>query len=195
METERPLFQKERSLGRCLLLLAKRLADGLTAGRALLALVLAALGWPRGDELLPVAAVVLLACWCTDLFDGALARRSGILGQTWIGSHDLEADVLVSLGLLAYLVGSGYLAPVYALGYLLLWAVIFQRWGWRRDPAMLFQAPIYLWFLTVALRDAPTVGVWLVAWIVTVVVVTWPRFPREVVPGFLAGMRRALRQD
>ncbi|HSR48057.1 MAG TPA: CDP-alcohol phosphatidyltransferase family protein [Anaerolineales bacterium] len=177
------------------MLLAKRLADALTAGRALLALVLAGLSWPRGEELLPVAALVLLACWCTDLFDGALARRSGISEQTWIGSHDLEADALVSLGVLAYLVGSGYLALVYAMVYLLLWAVIFQRWGWRREPAMLFQAPIYLWFLTVALRDAPTVGIWLVAWIVAVVVVTWPRFPDEVVPGFVDGMRRALRQD
>lgn len=195
MEAEKPPFRMEGDLGRCLLLLAKRLADVLTAGRALLALVLAALGRPGGEELLPVAALVLLGCWCTDLFDGALARRSGVSEQTWIGSHDLEADVLVSLGLLGYLVGSGYLAPVYALVYLLLWAVIFQRWGWWRDSAMLFQAAIYLWFLTVALRDAPSAGAWLVAWIVAVVVVTWPRFPREVVPGFLAGMSQAVRQD
>jgi len=175
--------------------LAKRLADALTAGRAALALTLAALGLPRGTDLLPAAAFILLACWFTDLFDGALARRSGLQAHTWIGDHDLEIDVLVSLGLLVYLVGSGYLAPLYALAYLLLWGLIFRRWGWRRDPAMLFQAPIYLWFLIVAVRDAPQAGWWLVGWILTLIVVTWPRFPREVVPGFLAGMRQAWRQD
>jgi hypothetical protein len=138
---------------------------------------------------------MLLACWCTDLFDGALARRSGLTGLTWIGGHDLEVDVLASLGVLIYLVGSGFLSPVYALAYLALWGIIFHRWGWRRDPAMLFQAPIYLWFLVVAMRHAPATGAWLIAWILAVVVVTWPRFPRQVVPGFLAGMRQVLRQD
>jgi hypothetical protein len=33
-----------------------------------------------------------------------------------------------------------------------------------------------------------------IGFILTVTAVTWPRFPREVVPGFLAGMREALRQ-
>jgi phosphatidylglycerophosphate synthase len=172
----------------------KRLADSLTAGRALLALALAVLGLSRAPQALSTAALILLACWCTDLFDGALARRSGLAGHSWIGDHDLEVDVLVSLGVLTYLVGSGFLAPLYGLAYLVLWGLIFHRWGWRRDPAMLFQAPIYLWFLIVALRVAPASGAWLIGWILAVVVVTWPRFPREVVPGFLAGMRQALRQ-
>lgn len=174
---------------------AKRLADSLTAGRALLGFGLAVLGLSQGAEMLSTACLVLLACWCTDLFDGALARRSGVGVHTWIGDHDLEVDVLVSVGLLAYLVGSGFLAPLYALAYLALWGLIFYRWGWRRDPAMLFQAPIYLWFLIVAWRNAPGAAAWLVGWILAVVIVTWPRFPREVVPGFLAGMREALRRD
>jgi cardiolipin synthase len=175
--------------------LTKVLADVLTATRSVLALVLVTLAWPNGAEMLPVAALVLLACWCTDLFDGALARRSGRVGSSWIGDHDLEVDVLVSLGLLTYLVGSGFVAWLYALAYLLLWAVIFQRWKWRREPAMLFQAPIYLWFLVVTVKEAPATAAWLVGWILLVVVVTWPRFPHEVVPGFLAGMRKVLRQD
>jgi hypothetical protein len=85
------------------------------------------------------------------------------------------------------------LVPLYALAYLVLWGLIFRRWGWRRDPAMLFQAPIYLWFLAVGLREAPSAGLGLVGWILVVVVITWPRFPREVVPGFLAGMREAMK--
>lgn len=175
------------------MLIAKRLADALTTGRALLAGILFLLGGLGANHMLPTAALILLACWCTDLFDGALARRSGGAGPTWIGDRDLETDVLVSLGVLVYLLGAGYLAPVYALAYLVLWGLIFRRWGWRRDPAMLFQAPIYLWFIVVALRDATPSGLWLAGWIVAVVVLTWPRFPRDVVPGFLAGMRHVLR--
>lgn len=174
-------------------ILVKRFADTLTAGRAVLAVGLAYLGATEARELLPLAAFMLLGCWLSDLFDGALARRSGWPGQTWIGDHDLEFDVLVALGLLFYMVGSTFLAPLYALGYLMLWAVFFGRWGWRRDPAMLFQAPIYLWFVIIAVRDAPSAGWLLVGWILALIVLTWPRFPREVVPGFLAGMRQALR--
>lgn len=177
------------------MLLAKRLADVLTASRGLFALILALLSWQRDSEALPLAALVLLVSWSTDLFDGALARRSGVAHQTWIGDHDLEADVLVSIGVMVYLVGAGFLAPVYALAYVLLWGLIFQRWGWRREPAMLFQAPIYLWFIVVALRDATIAGWCLVGWILAVVALTWPRFPQEVVPGFLAGMQSVLRHD
>jgi len=60
---------------------------------------------------------------------------------------------------------------------------------------MLFQAPIYGWFIYIALTYAPEAGWWLVAWILAAVVITWPRFPREVVPGFLKGMRDSLSQD
>jgi phosphatidylglycerophosphate synthase len=174
---------------------AKRAADSLTVSRALLAGSLAVLGLSPSTEGLSLAALLLLACWCTDLFDGALARRSQVGAHSWIGDHDLEVDVLVSLGLLTYLMGSGFLALLYGLAYLVLWILIFRRWGWRRDPAMLFQAPIYLWFLVVTLRHAPVAGWCLVGWILTVVIVTWPRFPRDVVPGFVAGMRQVMRQD
>ena len=54
---------------------------------------------------------------------------------------------------------------------------------------MLFQAPIYAWFVWVAIREVPIVGMWLPVWIVVAVIVTWPKFPEIVVPGFLAGVR------
>lgn len=175
------------------MVLTKRLADVLTASRALLALVFAWLGLAGASDLLPLASLLLLISWLSDLFDGLLARRSGA-GPTWVGDHDLEADALVSLSVLVYLVGAEFLEPVYAAGYLLLWVVIFWRWGWRRDPAMLFQAPIYLWFILVAMRYAPQAGWWLIAYVIGVIVATWPRFPREVVPAFIAGMRRIFRE-
>ena len=171
---------------------AKHLADLLTASRVLLALIFAWLGLAGARDSLPLAGFLLLASWITDLLDGPLARQSKA-GPTWIGDHDLEADVAVSLGLLVYLVGVEYLEPIYAAVYVLLWGIIFWRWGWHRDPAMLFQAPIYLWFIVVSMQHAPQVGWWLVGYVAVVIVVTWPRFPREVVPGFLSGMARLIK--
>lgn len=175
--------------------LAKPFADLLSVSRALIAVCLMVLGRAAATVLLPVAALLLLASWISDTLDGPLARRGG--GQhTWVGDHDLEIDVLVSLGVLTYLVGAGFLAPTYALAYLALWGLSIVRWGWKRDPAMLFQAPIYLWFIIVALREAPEIGRWLVIYPVAAVIVTWPRFPRQVVPDFLAGMAKIMkRQD
>ena len=174
------------------MILSKRLADLLTSSRFMLALVFAWLGLTRAAELLPVASFLLLASWISDLLDGPLALH-GRGETTWIGDHDLEADVFVSLGALAYLVGAGFLALVYTAAYLLLWAVIFWRWGWNREPAMLFQAPIYLWFIIVAMQHAPLAGWWLIAYVGIVIVLTWPHFPREVVPGFLAGMSKVMK--
>lgn len=171
------------------MLIAKQIADFLTASRSLVALTLAWLGIRRGGSPLPIAVWLLLLAWVTDLFDGPIARRSELPRQTWVGDHDLEIDVLVSLGLLVFMVGIGLVNPLHAMLYILVWALVFLRWGWKRSPAMLFQAPIYGWFIFVAVRDAPAVGCWLVVWILALVVITWPRFPREVVPGFLAGMR------
>jgi hypothetical protein len=171
---------------------AKRLADLLTASRVLIALIFAWLSLVGARDSLMLAGFLLLTSWTSDLFDGALARQSGA-GPTWIGDHDLEVDVAVSLGVLMYLVGAGFLEPTYAAVYILLWGLIFWRWGWQRGPAMLFQAPIYLWFIVVAIRYAPQVGWWLIGYVAVVVVITWPRFPREVVPGFLSGMSKLIK--
>lgn len=172
---------------------AKQFADLLTGSRVVIAIVLAGLGWMAAAELLALAAVLLLLSWITDTLDGPLARWGGG-AHSWVGEHDLEIDVLVSLGVLAYLVGAHFLAPAYALGYLALWAVAVWRWGWRRDPSMLFQAPIYLWFILIALREIPEIGRWLAAYPLAAIVVTWPRFPRQIVPEFLQGMSRLMRQ-
>ena len=176
------------------MILAKRFADLLTASRIMVALVIAWLGLLNADWLLPIACFLLLGSWTSDLLDGILARRSGA-EPTWIGDHDLEIDVAVSLGVLIYLIGADFLEPAYVGAYVLLWALIFRRWGWRRDPAMLFQAPIYLWFIVVGMRDAPQAAWWLIAWIVTAIVITWPRFPRDIVPGFLAGMAKVMKSE
>jgi phosphatidylglycerophosphate synthase len=174
--------------------LTKRLADLLTASRVLFALIFTWLGLAGARESLPLAGFLLLASWITDLLDGPLARQSEA-NPTWIGDHDLEVDLVVSLGVLVYLVGVGYVEFAYAAVYVLLWVVIFWRWGWRRDPVMLSQAAIYLWFILVSVRHSPKVGWWLVAYPLVAVAVTWPRFPREIVPNFIRGMSRAIKDE
>lgn len=173
---------------------AKQVADFLTSCRVALAIVLAWLGVSQGSAGLSLAVYLMLFSWTTDSLDGPIARRSRRGDQSWIGSHDLEVDMAVSLGLLIYLVISGLIEPAIAGSYLLIWAFFFWRWGVPRSLGMLVQAPIYGWFIWVAVRDARPAGQWLIVWIVAALIITWPRFPREVIPDFLSGMRTIWRR-
>ncbi len=176
------------------MLVAKQLADLITLSRMLLAFGLGWLGVTHGPASLPLAAWLMIANWTGDCLDGPIARRSKVYYHTWIGDHDLETDIIVSLGLLAYLVAARYVDLWLAVAYLLIWAAIFWRWGIPKSLGMLIQAPIYGWFILVAVRDAPTAGGWIVIWITAAIVITWPKFPKEIVPGFLAGMKQVWKR-
>lgn len=172
---------------------AKQVADAITLARGLIALGLVWLGLARPAQHLSMAVGLMILDWTGDNLDGAFARRAVRPTRTWIGDHDLEIDMLVSVGLLLYLVETGQVNLWLAVGYGLAWALAFWRLGIPRPLGMLFQAPIYAVFILLALIQAPVVGMWLVVWIAAAVAMTWPKFPREVVPGFIAGMRRAWR--
>ena len=176
-------------------MVAKQVADLITIARGFLLLFFPWLALTQGSRSLPWAAVLLAADWTGDVLDGALARRSAVKKQTWIGEHDLEVDMAVALGLLAYMLITGYMSVTIATLYLLIWVAYFIRSGMPRSMGMLFQAPIYGWFVYVALVHAISAGLLLSAWIVIAVILTWPRFPQEVVPGFLAGMRDFFGHD
>lgn len=171
------------------MLVAKQVADLLTASRAFLGLYLIWLGFSGGTEGLPLAVWVLIAAWTSDCLDGPIARRSGFAGSTWIGDHDLEADITVSIGLMFYLLVGGFVSPWMGAFYCLVWILVILRYSLPRSLGMLFQAPIYGWFIWIANVQVPEVGRWLLVWIFVIVVLTWPRFPKEVVPGFLVGFR------
>jgi phosphatidylglycerophosphate synthase len=168
---------------------AKLFADLITFSRAFLWLLLGWIGLAYGRNGLPLAALVLMYSWTSDVLDGPIARRSKPLIHTWIGDHDLEVDMSVAAGVLIYLTAAGYTPLLLSIAYCLLWSLFFLRYGLERSPGMLFQAPIYAWFLWVACQDAPGYGITLWAWILAVVVATWPQFPRQVIPDFLRGFR------
>lgn len=173
---------------------AKQIADAITLVRGLIAVALAWLGVARPAGHLFLAVGLLILDWTGDNLDGLFARRDPRGAHSWIGDHDLEIDMLVAAGLLVYLLGAGLVNPWLAAVYVVAWALAFQRLrGVPRPLGMLFQAPIYAWFIVAAVAQAPQVGLWLLVWILAAIVVTWPRFPRDVVPGFLNAMRRLRR--
>lgn len=173
------------------MIVAKQVADLITSTRVLIAFCLVIIGFIRGPAGLTLVAWLMILDWLGDMVDGRIARRSRVQYRTWIGDHDLEVDITVSLGLLVYLLQAGYVNIWMAGGYLLLWCLFFWRYGGiLRSFGMLFQAPIYAWFIFIALRDAPGAGWTMVVFLLTVIVVTWPYFPKVVVAGFFAGFRK-----
>lgn len=168
---------------------SKQLADLITWFRALLAPLLIVLGLAAGTDALPVAIWLLIANWTLDSVDGPLARRGDLGRRTWVGDHDLEIDMLFSAGLLGYMVASGLVSWQLTVIYLLIWLVVFWRLGIIHVLGILFQTPIYGWFLYVAIRNIPQSALWLVGWIVVAIIVTWPKTPKVILPRFFSQVR------
>jgi len=174
------------------MLSAKQLADFITLLRALLGFGLVWLGLTEGEEGLQKAVLIMIAAWTGDAIDGKIARRSKYHYQTWIGDHDLEIDMAVSCGLLVFLITSGFINVWIASLYVIFWSFIFWRWRNKKVLGMLSQAPIYGWFIWVALTRLPNIGIWILIWMVVTVIITWPQFPQQVIPGFFDGFREFL---
>jgi len=166
----------------------KTIADMLTGMRAILGLWLIWLGWQGGAKAISSASLALLASWATDVLDGPAARSDPRHLRSWIGDHDLAVDMLVALGVVVYLALAGFVSLWLAGVYLVTSALALRHFdsvhlGW------VLQAPPYGAMIWTALRVVPTYGLALVIWIIGVVIVTWPRFPKQVVPEFITGMR------
>lgn len=176
------------------MIVAKQVADLITSARVLIAVFLVYVGSAEGTAGLSLVAWLMIADWVGDMVDGRIARRSRVQYHTWIGDHDLEVDMTVSLGVLAYLVLADFVTLWLAGVYILLWVVYFWRQGGiPHSEGMLFQAPIYGWLIWVALRDAPQAGWAIIIFLACAIALTWPYFPKVVIPGFLHGLRK--KQD
>ena len=174
---------------------AKLLADILTVSRVFISTAIIGLGFHQGAEALPVVIWLTIAAWTSDVLDGALSRHSRVQRRTWIGEHDLIFDMVIGAALLVYMAEVGFVNTWLGAAYLGFSVLVFWRFGLSPALGKLFQAPAYAWFIIVALREAPFTGLWLAAWIVIAVIATWPRFPRETIPGFLSEASETLQGE
>jgi len=169
---------------------SKYLADIVTWSRALMALCLIWLGVAKGVDALPVAVLLTIANWTADSIDGPLARRNPSPHQSWIGKKDLQIDMLFSSSLLVYMTGSGIVAWQITLIYVIFWAILFWLIGLPHVLGVLFQAPIQVGFLVFAVWQIPQVVLWVVGWLLIAIAVTWPKFPKVIVPEFIDSVKQ-----
>jgi phosphatidylglycerophosphate synthase len=167
----------------------KFFADFLTAIRALVALSLIWLGINQADYAIEGAAFLMLIAWISDYFDGLLARKSGLEKNSWLGIHDLEIDMLVALGLLAYLTLEGFTGLWAASGYVLIWGFFFLAMGVNKSSGSLFQAPIYAYFLWLVFTLAPRAFNFVLFWVFGNLLFTWRRFVFGIIPDFFGGLK------
>lgn len=172
----------------------KQLADIITFSRAMLAPLVLWLGLSQGQEALSIVVALMIFNWTADSLDGPLARSNPTSEQSWIGERDLEIDMLVSASLLGYMISASLLSWPIAAVYVLVWLFYFYRRGVSRFTGIVFQAPIYGWFVFVALKESPQIGLWIVAWIILAIILTWPKFPKVIVPDFLSDLREVFRR-
>jgi len=170
----------------------KLVADVLTTARFLIGLYIVRFSLFEPSEGVPAVATLLWMAWVTDLLDGPISRLDPRKIQTFVGKHDLTADVTVSLGCWLFLFLSGIIPAWIGLGYILL--SVFLLWHFKSEHlAWGLQAPPYGMVILTAFKYAPAYGILLVAWIAFVVIITWPRFPKYTLPEFLNGMKKLFR--
>ncbi len=166
----------------------KLVADILTTVRFFTGLYIIRFAMFEVPESVASASLLLWFAWFTDLIDGPISRLDPRKTQTLIGKHDLTADVTVALGCWLFLIFSGFVSPLVGVGYLLL--SIYLLWHFKSEHlAWGLQALPYAGMILIALIKSPTHGFLLVTWIIFVVLVTWPRFPKYTLPEFLNGMK------
>jgi len=171
------------------MIVAKQVADLITFLRLGIGVFLVYLGITQGQAALPLVVWLMLADWFGDFLDGNLARRSSRQYRSWIGNHDLQVDMSVATGLLLYFIAAHILPAWWGWFYLILWGALFLWLGIPSSLGMLYQTPIYGYILWLALTQLSPLGWWMVAYLVAIILITWPKFPKQVVPGFLYGFR------
>lgn len=172
----------------------KLLADSLTIFRFLIGFWIAFLGLFQGKEGLSSAILWLIIAWFTDILDGFFARKSHVDYQTWIGSHDLHADMTVSFGVLLYLTFSRFISIFITIIFLTITFLGLLAFP-SEQLAQGFQAIPYAMMIYTAFRNLFNYGILLVSYIIFVIVITWPRFPKEKIPEFLNGMKNLKRRS
>ena len=173
----------------------KQAADFITLSRAVLVPLFVWFGFAFGVDALPAVIWLMIYNWTADSVDGPLSRRSEVEISSWIGDHDLIIDMLISTSLGVYLVASGLLSWQVSAVYFVIWILYFVLAGLNHSMGVLYQAPIYAWFIYVAFREVPQVSLWMIAWVFAALIVTWPKLPKVIIPKFFGGLKQLLTRN
>ena len=109
------------------------------------------------------------------MVDGRLSRSLKTDHSTWLGKNDVYVDMFVSAAILFYMTVSGLLALWLVLIYLLVWSVLFLRYGISPLFAQIFQNPIYAFFVFFTVKAEPWVLPWLLLWALVMLAFFWQR--------------------
>jgi phosphatidylglycerophosphate synthase len=116
----------------------KFLADALTALRLVLAMLIGWIALTRHDPLgFRTLVWLTIVAFTTDWLDGPIARRVKGARQTWLGYHDFEVDLTVTIALTITLFQYQLVWPVLiAIGIFIVWII------WR---AFLAKEKLNIW--------------------------------------------------
>lgn len=175
----------------------ERIPDWLTASRLLIAIAILAL-IPVGPQALAAVAGLLLLGWTTDILDGRLAHRFE-KGQTWLGDHDFQIDMLMVLSSAIFLTATGLVPLSLGVPYMVtavlisLYTLRFRHFLKFKSVTMLLAFPWVFTPFVIALFREPLAAYAGLVWMILALLLDWRRF-LGVVGDFLAGARAYLRR-
>lgn len=158
----------------------KALPDLLTASRLVLATLVVALGVIEGRRATPTVVILAMVAWTSDNLDGFIARRIPNRQPSWWGRNDFPIDVIFTAATLIFLTLAGFIPPWLGAGYAALAALV---------AALARRKPVTIIFLRITdvtagllvLKHYPALGLTLVAFLLTLATLQWPRFKRDSV--------------
>jgi cardiolipin synthase len=168
---------------------SKQVADFLTLSRSVLSFLFIWLAKDNDQGTLPFAIILLLICWISDVLDGPLARQSRIKYQNFIGENDILADLMVATGVVIYMIMVGYLHTYIGTAFIVIFFLLFFRYGYKESIGMTYQPIVYLYFLWIAFANAPAYAIWLLVYLVLITIFSWKRLLYEQIPRFFNGFR------
>ena len=153
----------------------KRKADFLTALRLLGVFVIPLTWFIQGPAAVSgLGGWLLLAFWATDLFDGRLARQSGLAGNGFLGRNDGWIDLMLSLSGWTLLSLAGFINPTL---YLLVALVVV---GLVSLDFLAFQGPavflLFVFYFGTAFTQNPAILAGLAVFLVLHAIFSRERF-------------------
>jgi hypothetical protein len=173
----------------------QRIADLLTASRAIFGAIIILLGL-GGKEALSLVVLLIIAGWTTDILDGRFARSakanstsdSATIKNSWISEHDFTFDMILVLSSLIYLTTVGFVWAPYSFVYLSV-AALFIIWSsGSKSVIELLALPVVALPLIIAYFEEPWIAYVFGVWIILALIFCWSRF-MVVIEDFIKGIK------